>query len=113
VASIVTPGGVPLQASLWPTKAWKRSSMPASPAEVGGDGPDAVAHAEEREVGVDHQVDQREQVRLDALLQVGLLRVGDVEGTAPEDHPRVVGQVEGRQGPRLHPHVFELLLGEP
>ena len=50
---------------------------------------DPVAAAEERRVRLDHPAGQGRQLRLDPVLDVGLLRVGvaDVEGAATQDDP--------------------------
>lgn len=70
---------------------------------VAGERADAVAGAEEGEVGLDDAIEQRGELALDPILGVRLLlrRGGGVEGRATHEDAGPVVQVDLRQGPGL------------
>ena len=82
---------------------------------VAAEGPDAVARAEEREVLVDHPVEQPAQIGLDPPLDHGLrgLRVAGVKRAATEQDARPVAQVDGAQRTLLQPDAAQVALVEP
>jgi hypothetical protein len=82
------------------------------PALVDAEGADAVAGAEEGQVAHDDLVQQPRQLRLDPVLDGGLVlgRVAGVERPATEEHPGVVVEVQRRQRPGLQADPPQLVL---
>ena len=82
---------------------------------VAAERPDAVAGAEEREVGRNHGVEQPAQVRLDpALHRRFLLRaIGVVERPAAHHYPRPFPQVDISQRVLLQPEAPQVAFLKP
>ena len=82
---------------------------------VAAERPDAVAGAQEREVGADHGVQQAAQVGLDPALhrRFLLVRVGEVERPAADPDPGPVPQVDVPQRAPVQPDPPQRVLAQP